>query len=87
MSDSYKKMRQYKSLPFLINLHKIKITNFMSLERQLPQLTEQLKLHQNMVHFRRYLEKCVRYFNFLPDHSAFSFTTIFQQLYLPHFAQ
>ena len=42
-----------------------------------------------MTYFRRYLEKCVRYFNFLPDHSTifFSFTTILELLYLTHFAQ
>ena len=51
--------------------------------------SEQKNLHQNMAYFRRYLEKRVRYFNFLPDQSAlFSFlTTILELFYLPHFAQ
>ena len=42
-----------------------------------------------MAYFRRYLDKCVRYFSFMPDHSAFvfSFTTILELFYLPHFAQ
>ena len=42
-----------------------------------------------MKYFRRYLKKCVRYFNFLPDHLAcFSFFALLSELiYLPHLAQ
>ena len=35
-----------------------------------------------MIYFRRYVKKCVRYFDFLPDHSAFLFSIFFYTLKL-----
>ena len=57
MSDSQKKVRQYKSLLFLINLHKIKISNFMSLERQLLQLYKRENTTSKYGLFQKILRK------------------------------